>query len=185
MEAVLQLLGLPVVQVLLGAIISAWVALRVAQTGVKAQNRQAKLDFLTRIDRDLLDMLSVFEPLPYHVDKAGKTTQGPGQLNNFEKIRALYFKHSTLIDPSLRAALDAAFVRAETAYLMLIAPNETREFKQLLTKAAESRGATAADLLDMQQSQLRAEITGFCGELRSRLMARRDQVVAKIESHIE
>jgi hypothetical protein len=181
-EFLQTLLSLPVVQVLLGAFISAWVALAVAKKAASSETRRAKLDFLTRIDRDLLEMLKVFEPLPYHVDDDGKLQQGPGQLDNFARIRSMYFRHSTLIDPDAREVLDLSFARAEAAYLLLLAPKEPLEFKQLLIAVVEDRGAVAQDLLEMKSEELRAQITGFCGALREAPMVLRDNVVRDMKS---
>lgn len=184
MDSVLKFIEVPLVQVLAGALISAWVALAVAKRGLQAQSRQAKLEFLTRIDRDILNMLAVFEPIPYHVDGQSRLTEGPGQLDNFKTLRTMYFKHSVLIDPGVRAELDQSFVRAETAYLLLLAQNETPEFKQTLVEIAELQGAQAADLLNMPGTELRTQMTQFCAELRSTLMELRDQTVGRIRADL-
>lgn len=175
-----ELLGLPIIQVLVGAAISALVSWQTTRQTIRQQSLGLQVDAYSKSLERIRDVLAQLEPIEFSIVK-GKIGQKVTAVQHYETVRKLFFKHASLIPPAVRSALYGNYQIAEAAYFYLHAPGEKHsELRGAVAEYSKQNG-TDVDFLDASDTEaLHRVITLFATEFRDALTNVSDVLTASV-----
>lgn len=170
MEQVKDFLGLPVVQVLLGALISSVVAIVTTRQTLQQQSSALEVEVFSRNLERITEILRQFDPIEFTVVDQ-EIGQKLSPVQHYENFRKLFFRNASLLPPPIREEVSKKYQRAELAYLYLHAPGDANApLRQMAKQHAISLGHDVDDLDSMDEGALRAVLTLFGASYRTSLI---------------
>ncbi len=183
MEQLREILAFPIIQVLLGAVISAIVALTTTHLNLRHQRTSLEVAHLTRLSDQISDIIKEFDPITFTVDDDCNVGQTITLTKNYEIIRRLFFKNIGLLPISIRNEMLAAFRRAELAYFYLHAPGEkNKNLRAFASQHLHELDVATIDIQNLSPEALKVCITDFCSSYREVLILLHDSFLAEIHS---
>lgn len=155
-DAFNKFLSQPVVQVAFGGVLSAAVSFLTTHLTLRQQSISMKVEQFDRRAIRIESLLDKLDPVNFSVGEDGQISQDVSPVQNYERVRTVHFKNQFLFQPSFRAAIDAAYRRAELAYLYINAPGDHHnDFRLAAAEQARAMGTQVDDVIENKADRMR------------------------------